>query len=412
MGKWVVLAVLLHTVLAGCEPSHVQFERIRGPWLFELDLGGQTLPFHVRLEDDSAMTVFSVFNGGEHIRAEQVVLVGDSLHVRLPVFNTAIHACILSDSTLSGVFVDYSRQAGYSIPLKGRKGVLHRFPQHTDALKDLSGRWSVGFSPNSSEAYPAIGEFRQDGNNLTGTFLTTTGDFRFLEGVVSGDSLFLSGFDGAHALLFKAQLKGDSIVGSFWSGTHWFERWKAVRNPNVRLPDPELLTALRPGHSRLEFSFPELNGQMVTHLDERFRGNVVIVQVMGSWCPNCLDETTYLVDLYNRSHADGLEVVALAFERGRDDVERLENLKRLRNHFPVTYTMLLAGSANKSEAAEKLPMLNHVVSFPTTIFIDRRGRVRRILTGFSGPGTGQHYIEFTSRTEELVNQLLEEKVVF
>jgi thiol-disulfide isomerase/thioredoxin len=358
------------------------------------------------------MTVFSVFNGGEHIRAEHVVIIGDSLHVRLPVFNTAIHARILSDSTLSGVFVDYSRQAGYRIPLKGRKDVLRRFPQHAAASTSLSGRWSVGFSPNSPEAYPAIGEFRQDGNNLTGTFLTTTGDFRFLEGIVSGDSLFLSGFDGAHALLFKAQVQGDSIVGSFWSGTHWFERWKAVRNPNVRLPDPEQLTAMRPGHSRFEFSFPDLNGQMVTHLDKRFKGKVVIVQVMGSWCPNCLDETAYLVDLYRRSQTDGLEIVAIGFERGRDDLERMSNLRRLRDHFPVTYTILLAGSANKSEAAEKLPMLNHVISFPTTVFIDRKGRVRRILTGFSGPGTGEHYNEFVMRTEELVDQLLEEKVVF
>lgn len=408
----IFLLLLLLTFCLGCESNYVKFESIKGPWLFELELDDQKLPFHVRVEEDSVVTVFSVYNGGEHIRAEQVVIVGDSLHVRLPVFNTAIHARILSDSTLSGVFVDYSRQSEYSIPLFGRKDILRRFPQRTEATSDVSGRWSVGFSPNSPKAYSAIGEFRQDGNDLAGTFLTTTGDFRFLEGVVSGDSLFLSGFDGAHALLFKARVSGDSIVGGFWSGTHWHEQWKAVRNQEASLPNSEQLTAMKQGKTTFEFSFPDLNGQVVNHLNERFKGKVVIVQVMGSWCPNCLDETAYLVNLYSRTRTEGLEIVALAFERGRDDLERMNNLRRLSDHFPVTYTMLLAGSASKAEAAEKLPMLNHVLSFPTTVFIDRRGSVRRVLTGFSGPGTGEHYNDFVTRTDAFVNELLNERVVF
>ncbi|MCF8257872.1 MAG: TlpA family protein disulfide reductase [Flavobacteriales bacterium] len=407
--------VLLFTVLSamlGCAPSHVNYERIHGPWLFELTIGGQTLPFHVRIEDDSTLTVFSVNNGAEHIRAEKLTMRGDSLFVQLPVFNTSIEAHLLSDSVLTGEFVDHSRQGDYRIPLHGQKGLLQRFNDQIPARDDISGRWAVGFSPGTVNAYPAIGEFHQEGNDLTGTFLTTTGDFRFLEGSVSGDSMFLSSFDGAHALLFKARVSGDSISGQFWSGIHWQEPWKGVRDKDVHLPDPEFLTSLRPGYSKMEFSFPDLQGQLVSLTDARFVGKVVIVQLMGSWCPNCLDETRYLMDIHSRLGHKGLEIVALGFERGRDDDERMANLRRLKDHLPLPYTVLLAGSASKDDAAEKLPMLSHVLAFPTTVFIDRRGRVRRIHTGFSGPGTGEHYHAFVLRTEALIGELLEEKPVF
>ena len=53
-------------------------------------------------------------------------------------------------------------------------------------------------------------------------------------------------------------------------------------------------------------------------------------------------------------------------------------------------------------------MLNRVMSFPTTITIDRDGQVRNIHTGFSGPGTGKHYEEFVEEFEARMNGLLGE----
>ena len=54
-------------------------------------------------------------------------------------------------------------------------------------------------------------------------------------------------------------------------------------------------------------------------------------------------------------------------------------------------------------------MLKDIIGFPTTIIIDKKGDVRKIHTGFSGPGTGEHYIEFISEFEKLTNDLLAEK---
>ncbi len=414
MAKFSPQLFLIAVLLASCVSSDKQEDnsQLMGDWRFEMDLGGRSLPFIMRMADDSAMSVLTVINGNEVIRAEKVTVTGDSISVRMPVFNTEIRGAFSSDSTIEGFFTDHSRSGDYRIPISGKKGSSQRFDQDEAAAVDISGKWAVGFSPGTAEAYPAIGVFKQNGNRLEGTFLTTTGDFRFLEGTVSGDSVFLSGFDGALALLFRAKVSGDSIQGRFYSGIHWKESWAGVRNEAARLPDPEALTFMRPGYDRFDFTFPDLDGNMVSLRDPRFRGKVVIVQVMGSWCPNCLDETTFLVDLYGRFNSEGLEIVALGFERGKDDPERIANLRRLREHFPIPYPILLAGGSSKAEASEKLPMLSHVLSYPTTIFVDRKGRVRRIHTGFSGPGTGEHYLVLTERTEALVSNLLEEKAVF
>ncbi len=410
MVRLLLLLLVSGLILGSCSSEDDGNHHLVGQWRFELDLGEQRLPFLVTMTDDSAGISMVVHNGTEQVKAALVEVKGDCLMVQMPVFNTAIHATLNSDSTLTGHYIDFSRQGDYRIPLKGYRGVSERFPKEQQPSVDVSGRWSVGFSPNTPDAYPAVGEFQQQGSLVTGTFLTTTGDFRFLEGVVAGDSLFLSGFDGSHAFLFQAHVEKDSMSGGFWSGNHWSERWEGVRNEEARLPDPENLTMLMPAYQRFEFTFPDLEGTMVS--SREFSGKVTIVQIMGSWCANCRDETAYLIDLHERKSSEGLAVVALAFERGKDDAERKKNLRRLRDHMAVPYPLLLAGSSSKAEASAKFSMLNNVVSFPTTLFLDRKGRVRRIHTGFSGPGTGQHYIEFTSRTEELVNQLLEEKVVF
>jgi hypothetical protein len=57
---------------------------------------------------------------------------------------------------------------------------------------------------------------------------------------------------------------------------------------------------------------------------------------------------------------------------------------------------------------ESLPMLNNFLAFPTTIIIDRKGNVRRIHTGFSGPATGVHFTEFKKEFELFIDTLLNE----
>lgn len=395
---------ILTLCFLGCEEEE-QPSELKGQWRFIFKIGKEDLPFKAEILEESGKLQFYAINGGERIRADEFEARGDSLFIRLPIFNTALIGK-LENGAISGNYFDYSRKDDYRIPFTALKDSTTRFPITTEPVQDVSGKWKVEFSPGSDNEYPALGVFEQKGNRAFGTFLTTTGDYRYLEGNVSGDSLLLSCFDGSHVFLFKAKVDGDHIEGDFWSGNHWQENWVGERDETFELPDPTSLTFIKNGYSKLDFTFKNINGETVSLDDERYQDKVVIVQVMGSWCPNCMDETAYLVSLYNKFHQQGLEVVSLAFEKSYNIETNIHSLNRLKEHFDIPYEILLAGKANKTEAAKKLPMLNHVLSFPTSIFIDREGKVRRIHTGFSGPGTGEYYQEFVEETDNFVTQLL------
>jgi len=129
---------------------------------------------------------------------------------------------------------------------------------------------------------------------------------------------------------------------------------------------------------------------------------------MGSWCPNCVDEAAFLAPWYKENKARGVEIVALSFER-KDDLDFARTrISKFVKRFDIAYDILFAGLADKSQASEKLPALNRVLSFPTTILIDRKGNVRKIHTGFSGPATGEYYQEFIRHFNEDVTTLLNE----
>ena len=134
----------------------------------------------------------------------------------------------------------------------------------------------------------------------------------------------------------------------------------------------------------------------------------MIVQIIGSWCPNCMDETRFMAQLYREYHQKGLEIIALCYESA-DYESSVKAMKRFKEGTGAPYTFLYAGEASKRKAALTLPMLNRIVSYPTAIFIDRHGEVRKIFTGFSGPGTGEYYRQLTEEIRKLVHMMTREK---
>ena len=98
----------------------------------------------------------------------------------------------------------------------------------------------------------------------------------------------------------------------------------------------------------------------------------------------------------------------LLYEHFEDFETAARQGRALRDKHAIEFDVLVAGSSDKARAAETLPMLNHVLAFPTLIFIDRSGGVRKIHTGFAGPGTGQHFIEFKQEFAAVVEELLNE----
>lgn len=166
---------------------------------------------------------------------------------------------------------------------------------------------------------------------------------------------------------------------------------------------------LKEGYDKMAFSFPDLNGNLVSLDDEKYQNKVIILQIFGTWCPNCMDETKFYTNWYNENKHRNVAIIGLAYE-AKDDFNyaklRVENMK---NRFNVGYDFLIAGTYNKEEASKTLPMLNHVMSFPTSIFIDKKRNVRKIHTGFSGPATGDYYLKFIDEFNYFMDALLNEK---
>lgn len=364
----------------------------------------EDLPFNFEV---TSKTSLKIFNAEETIVVDDIEYKNDSVYIKTPVFEGYIVAKI-EDALLTGSFIKPSLDR--IVPFKAELN-KNRFDVLIDAKRNVSGNWETVFSPESeADRYIAKGIFKQDGNKVIGTFRTTTGDYRYLEGVVDGDSLKLSTFDGAHAFLFTVKVTDSTMHGTFYSGNHWVEHFVAKRNATYELPDANTLTYLKAGYDKVAFSFPDAYGNMMSLEEERFKNKVVLVQIMGTWCPNCLDESKYFSEFYKKNKNKDIEIIALAFEYAKTEAAAFKNIKRLKEKVGIEYPILLAqyGSSDKGEAQEKLPMLNHVISYPTTIFIDKKGTVRKIHTGFNGPATGDKYIAFKTEFEAFVDELLSE----
>ncbi|MEM7373062.1 MAG: TlpA disulfide reductase family protein [Bacteroidota bacterium] len=406
---WLILGGGL--ILTACTQKTASLEA--GAWRFGLMLQeGVELPFMSTLDQIGDAYILTIHNDTEDIRVQEITRWGDSIFIRMPVFDSEFQGKITSSSSIEGVWRNYSRGADYQIPFSATKGeTLTRFVDSQSGASEIASIWQATFSKGTPDSVRAIGEFDQNASHLRGTFLTETGDYRFLEGIVDGDQVKLSCFDGAHAFLFTAQLNAQGeLNGTFLSGNHWEEPWTAYVDPNASLRPPESLTFLKEGYDKLQFSFPDLEGKMVSLEDPRFRNKVVLVQILGSWCPNCMDETKLYAKWYDTYQDRGLEIVGLAYERASSMEQARHNVARMKSQLKARYPILIASIDNdKVKAAETLPMLNHILSYPTSIYIDREGNIQKIHTGFYGPGTGNHYVRFLEEYTPFLENLLGQK---
>jgi thiol-disulfide isomerase/thioredoxin len=399
-------------LLTYCQPASEQppadSELMTGTWRATIALQGQQLPFTFDIaKADSNRYEAYLINGEERLLIDDIQVNGDSLLMPMSFFDTQIEARIEGDR-LTGEFVKNYAE-GYRLPFAAEHGADYRFIQAAASEpQNFEGRWEVYFEGDS---LLSVGIFKQEGDQVTGSFLTTTGDYRFLEGNVEGSTMMLSAFDGEHAFLFEARLHEDgSLQGDFWSGQSFHTTFRGERNPAAELPDANALTYLKEGYDKLAFTFPNLEGEAVSLSDEKYQGKVVIVQLFGTWCPNCMDETKFYADWYQRHQDEDVEIIGLAYERKDDFDYASSRVKKMIEKLGVDYDFLIAGVSDKEEAAKTLPMLNRVMSFPTSIFIDKNGQVRNIHTGFSGPGTGIYYERFVEDFNILMYKLLREEV--
>ncbi len=406
MLRFSVLSLLIVSLLACSESSEIE----TGVWRAEITTVAGTLPFNFDIQKKGEGYEVFGLNGEERLLMDEAYLdEEDSLHIPMEIFDAEIIAKA-NGKKLNGTFrLKTGKLSIRESNFTATFGENYRFVEKSmESEISVSGKYDVLFKYDD-KSYPAVGVFEQNGNAVTGTFLTTTGDYRYLQGNVVGDSLMLSCFDGTHVFLFKAKIEGENLVGGiFGASLTYTESWTGVKNENAVLPEATSLTHLKEGFDSIEFSFKNEKGEAVSLTDERYKNKVLAVQILGSWCPNCMDETKFLVPFYQKNKDNGFEVIGLAFEKKTDPDFAYPKITRMKERFNIPYEVLIAGVNDKTEAAKSLPMLDHILSFPTLITIDKTGKVREIHTGFSGPGTGEYYTKFVTDYNKLVAKLLSE----
>lgn len=405
-----LLAALITTVVSGCqtaEPPGPEGAQLEGVWRAVLASPGGELPFTLTVEDGPEGLTAHALSAGEEEPFSAVRQEGERVIFEVSWYDSEIETRLVGADRLEGGW----RKTGAGgedsrLAFFAERGSEVRFASRETAGFDVSGEWTAEFVDEDG-TFPARAELAQSGDRVTGTILTATGDYRFLEGRVEGQRLRLSTFDGAHAFLFDATLGGGEVLtGDFWSRDKYHATWTARRaSPEDALPDPFAEVGLTDPDRRFRFSFPDLEGEIVSIDDERFAGKPVLVDIFGTWCPNCNDAAPLIAQWAEEYGPKGLEVVGLAYEYTGDAERDAEMVRRYVERHDAHYVHLLAGTSDKAQASETLPDLTEILAFPTLVFLDREHRVVRVYSGFAGPGTGEHFDLLREQLVEILQEL-------
>lgn len=409
--KCLIVGILLSTTVlaAGAKPP-ANFIK-EGVWRGEFSVSESKIPFNFELKGkDPDHAVFTLTNGSRRDNFQVKRLGADSIYIKLNTYDAALFVKIEDDGHLSG---DYrSLVPGFkSRPLHfiAEYGKNYRFVEpgkDVGPKANITGKWELKIS--SKDSIPnKIALFKQTGNKLTGVIMQVTGDSGELEGTVQGNEFILSSFIGPSPKLYKGHINDDGTISGeldliFYDNSRFdITRFDGVKDDKAELPDLYKFTYLKTGYNKLDFTFPDLNGKPVSLSDDKYKGKVTIIEILGSWCPNCIDQTVFLSPWFNKNKNRGLEAIAVAFEL-KDDLKYAQyTLGKLRDKYHIQYDILFGGSADKKQVSQKLPALSKVVAFPTTIIIDKKGNVREIHTGYTGAVTGKYYQDYEKKFNQL-----------
>ena len=404
--------ILLSTTCIGCIRINNPFTVLPpGSWHAELQIEEDlALPFNIEVTYDADQKMhFYLVNGEEKIESGKVLfgrnsMLDDTLEVQFPLMDSHISA-EYKENVIEGAWHVHNRP-NYSIPFVAYHGQSHRFTttNETPAL-DLTGRWKTTFGVETEDEYPAIGEFKQSGNKISGTFLTETGDYRYLAGEVQGKKLMLSCFDGSHAFLFTADITdAGQLIGTFWSGEHFKTNWIAIKDEGAELASPYELSKIINPEKPIDFTLPNTQGVMVSLSDEKYAGKPKLISIMGTWCPNCLDESKFILQYLEEHPKLDVEVIAIAFERRTSQDAAIKQISRYKERLKIPYPILYGGAYEKDMATTALGFIDQIISYPTLLFVDRKNVVHTVHTGFSGPATSE-YDAFRQKFEEEISYI-------
>jgi len=385
-------------------PARAAAQSLSGLWDATVVVnGGIEIPFRFEIAGSGAAIKGSFFNGDEKVTSTTGTFTSGALTLSFDEYGTKLEAT-LKDGRLEGQYSRGTRGAPYPFQAK-------RFapaPVGNAPIPQIAGLWNiqVGKSSKGEAAWQLI--VRQSGAEASAAILRVDGDTGTLTGTYRDGKFVLSHFSGARPLRLELTPAGDGTLTVVQNKDNPFTAFRADQARAKGLPqpsDPSRFTSVKDPTEPFRFSFPDLNGRLVSNTDDKFRGKVVLVSISGSWCPNCHDEAPFLGELYKKYRSRGLEIVSLSFE----EQAQLKNPVRLRafiKRYGIEYTVLIPGEPK--ELADKVPQGVNLSSFPTTFFLGRDGKVRAVHAGFPGKASGEFHTQAKEESTAKVERLLAE----
>lgn len=381
------------------------------PFIAEIQLNDRLqIQVIAALAEENLKAPITIYNGKEVYQLSVKKRIGDTIVYQFPAQDAEWRVAFEKDfSEARGWWINYNKKIPVRYPVHLYMTLSEMLPKPDSIFPELFGRWKVLFEPGTPNEEVLVGVFQQEMNGrIFGSFLSETGDYRYLHGFVANGKLHLQTYTGYWAFVVEADLNGSNeMSGVFYSGGKSSSPFKAIKDETVQLRDESSLTYLvKRDEPVLLKDLIKMNGRKTT-IDLAVEKQLTLIQIMGTWCPNCLDETKLLQALQAEYGSKGLHVVALAFEVGTDTKKQRARLKNWIKSMKVTYPVYLAGTSSKDAASARFPMLNGIMSFPTALLVDQQGKIIAIHTGFSGPATGDAYTDLVKKYKQEIESALE-----
>jgi thiol-disulfide isomerase/thioredoxin len=384
-------------------------QSVTGTWDATVTVNNVSVPFKIEIDGGGAEVHSYFFNGDDRVNpSNSGTFQNGTLELNFESYATQLEAT-LKDGSLVGT---YGGTSGSPYTFQAKRHDPSLVPVAGQFVPDISGLWEIQVkSPKGESAWHFV--VKQSGAKVDAAILRVDGDTGTLSGNYKEGKFALSHFTGERPFYVEVTPQSDNSLQLQIASFHDTQNLVALRPAEARArnlappDDPRQHTKVKDPTQPLRFSFPDLNGRIVSNTDEQFQGKVVLVNITGSWCPNCHDEAPFLEELYRKYHGQGLEIVALDFE----PAEQLKSLSRARafiKRYGIEYTYLIAGEPG--QLGDKIPQAENLNAWPTTFFVGRNGLVREIHTGFTSRASGDLDSRLKDDVRTEIGQLLSENV--
>ena len=366
--------------------------------------GGLEVPFEFEISGAPPALVGTFFDGELRRPSTGGTYNNGELVLPYPEYGAKVIATF-KDDHLEGKYDRGTRGASYVF-----KAARSSAPASVaGAVPSIEGEWRIPLDKPSSKGESAWRMVvHQKNADVSAAIMRVDGDTGTLSGRYKDGKFTLSHFSGARPTVVEVTVVDDGslkLLEDHRSSRVAYREGEARAQTAPQPTDPTQHIRVVDPAAKFKFSFPDLDGHIVSDTDPRFQNKVVIVSLTGTWCPNCHDEAPFLAELYKNYQSKGLEIVALSFE----EPAQLKDLSRVRafvHQYGITYPFLIAGDTDHE--AETVPQAQNVNTFPAMFVLGKDGRIRATHAGYASKATGKYYMAEQQAFLQELDRLLAE----